>query len=404
VSGPGGSPSGRPQPARPPQRDSFGIQIGRPPRPAPPIPGAKGPKGPLKIWRFRWKPGPDRTGFQSFANFTGKALIWAGLVILGFAGYQLWGTNIAEARAQDRLVDEFSELVGPTSTVPDGADPTAPTTTTPPPLVLPGGAVARIEIPKLGVDKIVVSGVSVADLKEGPGHYISTPLPGEPGNAAIAGHRTTYGAPFYSLDELVIGDQILVTTRAGKFTYVMDREAQIVSPRNADVIGPTAENRLTLTTCHPRYSDAKRLIVTAVLQGSPVPAGTTVQQAPPGTEQDGLGGEGLPDPASTVATGVPASTTAPSTSDSTPADTVETTTTVAGPAFEESSEDAIAGDSSKRLPALLWAAAAATFWAFGWAIGRFTHWGIGALVVVGPFAACLWMAYVNLALWLPGNI
>ncbi len=82
-----------------------------------------------------------------------------------------------------------------------------------------GEAFARIVIPDINVDQISVEGVSVEDLRKGPGHYRTTPNPGQAGNAAIAGHRTTYGAPFHRVDELDPGDSIFVTTAQGVFHY-----------------------------------------------------------------------------------------------------------------------------------------------------------------------------------------
>ena len=136
----------------------------------------------------------------------------------------------------------------------------------PPPPAADGESVARIRIPRLGVTKVVVEGVSVDALKKGPGHYPGTPLPGQEGNAAIAGHRTTYGAPFHRLDELEENDLIYVTTLQGSFVYRVT-ESVIVSPRDVYVLDPSEDNRLTLTTCHPRYSARERLVVTAELLG-----------------------------------------------------------------------------------------------------------------------------------------
>ena len=99
----------------------------------------------------------------------------------------------------------------------------------------------------------MVEGVSLPDLKKGPGHYPETPLPGQEGNAAIAGHRTTYGAPFNRLDELEPGDEVTVTTVQGEFTYEVT-ETQIVSPTQVDVLDDKGDNRLTLSACHPKYS------------------------------------------------------------------------------------------------------------------------------------------------------
>lgn len=176
-------------------------------------------------------------------------MISAGVLILLFVAYQLWGTGLAEARYQRRLTREFERsLAQPTPTTtsaPTTTSPTAPGATTvpttvpqatqapPPPPV--GNAVAILKIPRLGVEKAVVQGVSLGLLKRGPGHYPSTPMPGQPGNAAIAGHRTTYGAPFYRLNELNPGDAILVTTHQGRFRYEVS-EKRVVRPNETTVL------------------------------------------------------------------------------------------------------------------------------------------------------------------------
>ena len=100
--------------------------------------------------------------------------------------------------------------------------------------------------------KAVVQGVGVEDLKKGPGHYPQTPMPGQKGNAAIAGHRTTYGHPFYDIDALKAGDDIFISTREGKFQYKVDHSMN-VNPSDVAVLDPTTDNRLTLTTCTPKF-------------------------------------------------------------------------------------------------------------------------------------------------------
>ena len=122
----------------------------------------------------------------------------------------------------------------------------------------------------LGVDKTVVEGVGLDQLKRGPGHYPETPLPGQRGNASIAGHRTTYGAPFHNLDKLAKGDRIEVTTVQGTFVYEV-ADTKIVGIHDVDVLGDKGDNRLTLTACHPKYSAKQRIIVAAVLKGTPRP-------------------------------------------------------------------------------------------------------------------------------------
>lgn len=218
----------------------------------------------------------------------GRLLIWSGALVLLFVAYQLWGTNLAEARAQEDLEDDFSALLESTETtttttttrVVDEPASTTTTTTPPPPPPDQGDAVARLVIPAIGVDKIVVEGVGREDLKKGPGHYPGTPLPGQPGNSAIAGHRTTYGAPFSRVDELGPGDEILVTTRQGSFRYEVTG-TQIVSPSDVWVVEDQGDDRLTLTSCHPKYSARQRIIVSAALVDDPAPAPppTTVDRA-----------------------------------------------------------------------------------------------------------------------------
>jgi sortase A len=195
----------------------------------------------------------------------GRTLIAAGVLMLLFVAYQLWGTNLSEASSQDALRQQLArQLPHPTSTTRPSPTATTTTSTVPPLEAVPGDALGRIQIPKIGVDKIVVEGVGEEDLKKGPGHYPGTPLPGEHGNAAIAGHRTTYGAPFYNLNELSAGDSIYITTGQGRFQYSVTG-SQVVAPTDVAVVGATADNRLTLTTCNPRFSAAQRLVITAAL-------------------------------------------------------------------------------------------------------------------------------------------
>lgn len=129
---------------------------------------------------------------------------------------------------------------------------------------LPDGAVATLSIPKIELETTVVSGTTQKALKKGPGHYEETPLPGDRGNSAIAGHRTMYGHPFRNLDQLEAGDEIVVRTESGGFTYRV-LEKKIVRPTDLSVIDPTEDSRLTLTTCHPVGSARERLIVVAEL-------------------------------------------------------------------------------------------------------------------------------------------
>ena len=131
---------------------------------------------------------------------------------------------------------------------------------------------ANIRIPAIGVDWIFLEGVDLDVLANGPGHYEGTPQPGEEGNAAIAGHRTTYGQPFNRLDELGDGDEIVITYPNGsRFTYEY-LNTVIVTPDRTDVLEYKFDNRLTLTACHPKYSAAERIVVSALLREPAAPA------------------------------------------------------------------------------------------------------------------------------------
>jgi sortase A len=289
----------------------------------------------------------------------GKTLISVGILLFLFVAYQLWGTGIAERRGQNALEAKFERSLlsaPPTLPAPEGM---APPTTAPPPPEL-GDAVAMIEIPKIDVKKLVVEGVEVEDLKIAPGHYPETVLPGEAGNAAIAGHRTTYGAPFYDLDELAAGDPIFVTTPAGRFRYDVV-ESTSVLPSEISVLLPTEDDRLTLTTCDPPFSAARRLIVVARLVSEPVEA------AP------------RPPPEDRPQQQLPA----------------ESTREISA---------GLSGESSDKTPAIVWGAVAAAVWLGGWLLGRaWRRWP--AYVLTAPvFLVVLFVFYENVARLLPANV
>jgi sortase A len=208
----------------------------------------------------------------------GRVLVTIGLLILLFVGYELWGTGIFTARAQARLKHQFQQqleaartdnpVVTPPTTGKGGRPRRTTTTTIDPHLLVPpaeGKPEGIITIPKIGVEKVFVEGVQLEDLAAAPGHYPGTPLPGQIGNAAIAGHRTTHGAPFYSVNELAVGDKIIVQTLAGKYTYVVYRPPFPVLPTQYGVVSNTKDPQLTLTSCEPRYSAAKRIVIKARL-------------------------------------------------------------------------------------------------------------------------------------------
>jgi sortase A len=128
-----------------------------------------------------------------------------------------------------------------------------------------GQAMGRIEIPSLGRRYVFVQGTDIDSLRKGPGHYPATPFPGQGGTIGIAGHRTTYGAPFRSIDKLDPGEHIILKMPYGELDYKVEKR-QIVSPNASWITNrvPGAE-RLVLSACHPLYSASQRIVVFARL-------------------------------------------------------------------------------------------------------------------------------------------
>jgi sortase A len=206
--------------------------------------------------------------FRRVVDILGRVLIAAGVLLLLFTAYQIWGTSIQESHAQNALRSQLqqetdnhqirhalTEAAAPNG-LPTGPPVTAPRTADP----SEGQPIGDIRIPVIGIDQVVVEGTNTPDLRKGPGHYIGTPLPGQGGNASIAGHRTTYGHPFYNLDSVKVGDPIVVTTLQGIFVYDTIKTF-IVSPDDTDVIKNLYADLVTLTTCNPRFSASNRLVV-----------------------------------------------------------------------------------------------------------------------------------------------
>lgn len=209
----------------------------------------------------------------------GFTLIGAGGLVLAFLVYQLFITDLINARSQDRatvelaqvLVERRQDLATTTTTAPD---PVTSTTTTPEPVLMSelagveGQPLGLLIIDKIELEAVLFEGVDRKTLKQGPGHMPWTPLPGQPGNAVLSGHRTTYGRPFYELDQLVVGDEIEVETAIGVSVYEV-RVIDIVAPTDVYVTDPIPGAWLTLTTCHPRFSAAERLVIQAELVSGP---------------------------------------------------------------------------------------------------------------------------------------
>jgi sortase A len=129
---------------------------------------------------------------------------------------------------------------------------------------LRGDAIGKIVIPSIGVSEYVVEGTDADNLRKGPGHYPDTPLPGQKGTSAIAGHRTTYGAPFRKLNELERNDRIILEMPYGTFVYRVDK-TQVVDDSALWVTRPVGHPQLVLTACHPLYSAAQRIVAFARL-------------------------------------------------------------------------------------------------------------------------------------------
>jgi len=229
----------------------------------------------------------------------GWTALVAAVALGGFLVYELWYTNVQARNAQGGLDAGFTERVqAATATtvtavyapeeydlapvvVPDYLDAAAgldtgllPDDLVEAPEIIGetaperGQSIGRITIETARVDWVVVEGTSLANLTNGAGHVTWTPLPGQPGNAVVSGHRTTYGAPFRHLDQVQLGDLITFTTAIGTHVYQVV-ETRVVNPTETWVMDQWRGAWLTLTTCDPPMSSAKRLVVTARLIDGP---------------------------------------------------------------------------------------------------------------------------------------
>jgi sortase A len=231
---------------------------------------------------------------RSVVRVVGKVLIGAGIVLLLFVAYLVWGTALQQSHTQNVLRTKLEHKAQSTKVrqalaqpatvdqLPTGPPKIAPTTASPP----EGTPVGEIRIPAIGIDQVIVSGTETQDLRQGPGHYTNTPLPGQAGNAGVAGHRTTYGHPFYNLNVLKTGDPIVLTTVQGVFVYDTTG-SQVVQPSDGNILQNQPGAWVTLTTCNPRFSASTRLVVTAKLVHSelfadaPAPAPASTKTDPP---------------------------------------------------------------------------------------------------------------------------
>jgi sortase A len=217
-------------------------------------------------------------------TFVGKLLISLGVGVLMFVAWTLWGTGFFTARSQaalERRFDTLPDVAVQSDIRPDGTTYKGPSRSFKPG---PGDPVFKLRLPDIPDDDksfVVVQGVGIEQLKLGPGHYpscrdgFSKPLctelpevwPGERGRVIVSGHRTTYDAPFWSLDKLRKGDEIITQTKWGTFTYNVSH-SEVVPPDSTDIANPAAATNaeIVLTTCNPRFSAAERLVVYGVME------------------------------------------------------------------------------------------------------------------------------------------
>jgi sortase A len=211
--------------------------------------------------------GGDGGTVRRIAQVLGWTMIWAGIFLFGYVGWLVFGTDVVNAQVQEveasRLEQRFDEEPPPEVVVED--DGVERILEDAPP---PGTGFALMRVPKVALEAVVFEGIDTESLQKGPGHMPNTPLPGQPGNSVISGHRTTYGRPFHDFDLLVAGDRVEIETSIGTHVYEV-RDVFIVAPTDVWVTEPRSGAWLTMTTCHPKYSARERLIVIAELVSGP---------------------------------------------------------------------------------------------------------------------------------------
>lgn len=214
----------------------------------------------------------------------GWTLVWSGAFIFGYLGWQLFGTGIVNAGVQEEAQQSLRQTFEQAATLPpeveqinpelylgvesQDADIPEPVDFHPEEAPSVGEELAFLRIPSIGVDEVLFEGVDRETLKKGPGHMVGTPLPGQPGNAVVSGHRTTYGQPFFDFDLLEPGDLIEVESSVGEHVYEI-REIIIVEPTDVWVTDDRPGGWLTLTTCNPKFSARQRLVVFAEMVSGP---------------------------------------------------------------------------------------------------------------------------------------
>jgi sortase A len=277
-----GGRAGRPPAGRPHQASQQGRQQPYPPQQPPPPPFQEGgppPEPPrrlsvderatvvLPVVRSQYRSHRRRRAadgtllpespLRKTVRITGEVFITFGLVVLLFAGYEVWGKQIQVHHAQNTLAQQLQQR---------WAAPNQTTSPDSPPL--PGNALAKLYIPKLGLALVVVQGVTLQDIRNAPGHYPESAMPGQLGNFAVAGHREK--GIFMDLNKLADGDQLIVQTQRDWYVYKIYK-SEIVLPTQVDVVNAVPDQPdetvkptkqlITLTTCNPWWDNYQRLII-----------------------------------------------------------------------------------------------------------------------------------------------
>jgi len=194
--------------------------------------------------------------WRHILRFVGSVLMVSGILLIADAGVTLaWQEPVSAFLAERQQNQLKEELEDPPPQVEKRVREKRP---------LPGDAIGEIILPSLDKRYFVVEGTDTSNLRKGPGHYPETVLPGEKGTVAIAGHRTTYGAPFRDIDQLKRGQHIIMSMPYGRFVYRVEK-TQIVDDSALWITDPVGYDRLVLSACHPLYSAAQRLVAFARL-------------------------------------------------------------------------------------------------------------------------------------------
>ena len=204
-------------------------------------------------------PRPPRPEGTTGATLVATTMLLVFGLILGFAAYLFVGSALASDRHQDVMYDDLKEQLAQATVPVAGVIPT-------------GTPVGLVEVPALGLEQVFVIGSASEQTVNGPGLRHDSQLPGQAGISVLVGRRAGFGAPFGNIDELRIGDRIVVTTGQGRFTYVVD----IVRTSDEAVDIAPATSRLTLVTSDPPVAPNRTLQVSAVLDGDALPAATGV--------------------------------------------------------------------------------------------------------------------------------